>query len=446
VWTIRTNSPQYSTRSGYHVGTPVGDLLARKEPLTAETVEGQLAFTMTREGIGFAIDGPSADAFLKQYRPNADPTSMLDPRATIATMAAGADCRTPSPPDSTRGSNVVIHVITPPPPPAETLLTRPMAPGSPLLIDLTRKARRVAVDSLYVHSSFNPDSGPYVGVALADTLQALFEPFYAEIAFPHSEPMVFVTVRLVLDPRHVGYILRVPGMYEPSRLDLLVYDAGTMRFQAPIELAELYGDEGCVYSLSSRFSAPPAVHGWTLSTRQTTAGCRDDGNDSVWVRSWTSAGFGPSTPAPDSLAVKIWGRAATSPRSTGLSIHPIQARLIYDDSTLSDNIVGPNVWTLWNTIIGEGDAKKPSHSTLIEVPVTAPPGYNPGSAVVELSVAGGHYDTRLMRLVPFDSSGLQLVRFRLDRTGCERLAMKAELRGSGVRDSVFEDIEFECGE
>ncbi|HEX4561823.1 MAG TPA: hypothetical protein VH113_08345 [Gemmatimonadales bacterium] len=321
-----------------------------------------------------------------------------------------------------------------------------MPPGSPLLADLTRKSQRVAFESLYVHSSFNSDSGSFVGHALADTLQALFQPFYSELAFPHSEPMVFVTMRFVLDPRHVGYVLRVPGMYEPSRLDLLVYDAGTMRFQAPIELAELYGDEGCVYSLSSRLSATSAGHGWTLSTREATAGCRDDGEDSTWIRPWTSAGFGSLIRAPDSLVARIWGHAAVSPRSTGLHIHPIEARLIYDDSTLSDDVVGSNVWTLWNTIIGEGDAKKPSHSTLIEVPITAPPGYDPGSAVVQLSLAGGHYDTRLAHLTPFDSSGRQVVTFRLDHTGCERLAMKAELRWQTMRDSVFEDIDFECGE
>jgi hypothetical protein len=130
-----------------------------------------------------------------------------------------------------------------------------------------------------------------------------------------------------------------------------------------------------------------------------------------------------------------------------LRLQAIQARLIYYDGSFSANIVdSTNVWTLWNTIIGEGDAKKPSHATMIEVPVTGSPHADPRPVIVQLFVAGGRYYPRDVPLLPFDSTGLQVARFRLDGTGCNRLALKAQLKGPGVTDSVFEDIPFACGE
>jgi len=143
----------------------------------------------------------------------------------------------------------------------------------------------------------------------------------------------------------------------------------------------------------------------------------------------------------------VVGALAAAPGAGALRLRPIRARLIYDDGTLSANIVdSTNVWTLWNTVIGEGDAKKPSHATMIEVPVEDMPHADPRPAVVQLFVAGGRYHPRDVPLVRFDSTGVQLARFRLDDTGCARLALKAQLRGSAVIDSVFEDIPFACGE
>ena|SRR2546425_314185 len=214
-------------------------------------------------------------------------------------------------PDSSTRPRVTIRVVTPPPPPADTLLTKLMPPGAPLLRELAKKSRRVSSETLYVYSDIGRESWFYVGEPLDTTFDGLFQPFYPELAFPHAEPELFATVRFVLDPQHVAYLLRVPGMYEPSQVDLWIYDAGARRFGLPIRVAESWGDAGCGYNLEGLLLNADGRHLPKLILHQGT-GCTDmetgrtlSEADSLWVRMWTAGGFSVPVATSDSLLSKL---------------------------------------------------------------------------------------------------------------------------------------------
>jgi hypothetical protein len=180
--------------------------------------------------------------------------------------------------------------------------------------------------------------------------------------------------------------------------------------------------------------------------------------------------------------------ADTLHSSSEFRITHVEAHLIFADGQLSEDIIGPHPWVLWNTIIGEGDATDratgvhhPSEATLVRVVVTGPPnrtldakvkllviGLGPSDTVVnvpQMSLdsggtpvsrrapvtlpgmgAGPSHIVMEANLAPFDSSGTQFVPFRLDGTACERIQLSARLFSDRVLDSLHAEIPFECGE
>ena len=134
-----------------------------------------------------------------------------------------------------------------------------------------------------------------------------------------------------------------------------------------------------------------------------------------------------------------------------IDIANIEAHLVYQFGDTSANIIGPHPWVLWNTIIGEGDAKRPSHATLVVVVVRGRTRAIPRTKV-RLSISGRlpGRDSMEAALVPFDSSGVQRVPFHLAHTGCDSLHLTARLvPSSRARASVSPrsaDIAFHCGE
>jgi hypothetical protein len=207
--------------------------------------------------------------------------------------------------------SITIRVVTPPPPPADTQITKPIAPGAPLLVELAKRSRHVSSDTLFVYSAIGRSSWPFVGEPLDTTFESLFQPFYPSLAFPHAEPELFVVARLVLDPQHIGYLLRVPGMYEASRIDLWIYDAGRHRFGVPIQIAEAWGDEGCGYDLVALLVDINRDRRRDLVLYQAT-GCSDmetgrtiSEADSLWVRTWTAGGFSARVQRADSLLLNL---------------------------------------------------------------------------------------------------------------------------------------------
>jgi len=180
----------------------------------------------------------------------------------------------------------------------------------------------------------------------------------------------------------------------------------------------------------------------------------------------------------------------SSHQRSQLRIRHIEAHLIFEDGQLSEDIIGPHPWVLWNTIIGEGDATDrqtgvhhPSEATLARVVVNGPPNSTQPDAKVKLVVIGlGPSDTVIAIAAPsldsatspsapttrnvtlpgmgrgpstivleaalrsFDSTGTQFVPFRLDGTGCERILLTAHLTTDRSLDSLHAEIPFECGE
>lgn len=194
------------------------------------------------------------------------------------------------PPDTLRKPKITIHVVTPPPPPTDTPLVRHVAPSAPLVAELTRKSRLATRDTLFVFSRSFPDV--YEGQPIDTTFYDLLAPFYSELAFPHAEPLVFATYRVTLDKERTGFLLRVPGMYEPSAIDLWVYDRRRMQFEPPLRLAESWGDAGAEYDLNAwlvdldRDGRLDAVLRQRTSYTKIESDSLVSQSDSLWVVSW----------------------------------------------------------------------------------------------------------------------------------------------------------------
>ncbi len=216
--------------------------------------------------------------------------------------------------DTSAPTPISIQIVEPPPPPADTILIHRVLPGAPLLLELTKRSRRLSSDTLFVYSALEAAAWPYSGEPLGTAFEPLFRAFYPTLAFPHREPELFAAGRLVLDPQHIGYLLRVPGMYESSQIDLWIYDAREKRFGLPIHVAEAYGDEGCGFNLESVLIRTPVDRQFNLIVRQNT-GCSDmetgkviSNVDSLWVRAWVTDKFGSPVISSDSTLIKLMER------------------------------------------------------------------------------------------------------------------------------------------
>lgn len=130
-----------------------------------------------------------------------------------------------------------------------------------------------------------------------------------------------------------------------------------------------------------------------------------------------------------------------------VEIHEIRARLYLNHSgSLSEPIT--NKTTLWNTIIGAGDALEPSNSTLVDVVVAGPPkSFNVSSKVI-LTVSNaktGKVIFKQTRSVGvLSSTGSFSVGFLLNDTGCTPLRLVATVSGS--KKVVSSTVNFACGE
>ncbi|HVZ37773.1 MAG TPA: hypothetical protein VHI13_00705 [Candidatus Kapabacteria bacterium] len=130
-----------------------------------------------------------------------------------------------------------------------------------------------------------------------------------------------------------------------------------------------------------------------------------------------------------------------------ITIKAVEARLFYHHTgTLSEPITGNE--SLWNTVIGEGAAKEPSTALLVDVVVSGPAGDYRTTWKVELEVHDETnnkiIDRRSAEVGVLSASGLFHVPFWLENTGCQRLKIRARVKGSSKWTETV--VPFACGE
>lgn len=115
--------------------------------------------------------------------------------------------------------------------------------------DLLSSYSPLSIDSLLVYyTDSEVKEHKYYGTALDSTLLNLLPPNYdAENRFGEF----FACYKFEIDKQRTGLITRVPGEYVSSRLDLLIYNAGTDTIEDQFMLADVFGDAGDVYVRNS---------------------------------------------------------------------------------------------------------------------------------------------------------------------------------------------------
>jgi len=140
------------------------------------------------------------------------------------------------------------------------------------------------------------------------------------------------------------------------------------------------------------------------------------------------------------LAISVVLKAAPS-------VTNMKAFLFYNQSgALSENIIGNDDFTLFNTIIGAGAAKEPSSQTMVVVEINGK--CISGACKVEFAAAE---NTGLKKKVMlkkttevFCETEKCNVAFMLYDTGCVPIELTAKIAGS--KKTIKKNINFVCGE
>lgn len=142
-------------------------------------------------------------------------------------------------------------------------------------------------------------------------------------------------------------------------------------------------------------------------------------------------------------------RVALTPAAPKYWISDLRAQLFFSDrGTFSDDLLKRKELSLWNTIIGAGDAGGASSATLLVVEVSGPPGSYPGVQKVELAVRTARKEIfrRQLSLGVLGPQGHAYVAFWLYDTGCEPLTVSTALLGQVEPTRRVGTIPFHCGE
>jgi hypothetical protein len=107
----------------------------------------------------------------------------------------------------------------------------------------------------------------------------------------------------------------------------------------------------------------------------------------------------------------------------------VSAYLVYDDGSISDFDVLNEDVVLWNTIIGEGDAEKPSNKVKI---IVSGKGNN-----LRINIMNGEEI-----VIDKDISISNKTEFIISDTGCEQVTINIKNKNIDYRDN----IDFQCGE
>jgi hypothetical protein len=127
----------------------------------------------------------------------------------------------------------------------------------------------------------------------------------------------------------------------------------------------------------------------------------------------------------------------------------VRAQLFFSDrGTFSDDLLKRKELSLWNTIIGAGDAGGPSSATLLTVEVSGRAGDYPSGRKVELAVRTARKEIfrRQLSLDVLGADGHVYAAFWLYDTGCESLTISTALLGQAEPTRRVATIPFHCGE
>jgi hypothetical protein len=132
------------------------------------------------------------------------------------------------------------------------------------------------------------------------------------------------------------------------------------------------------------------------------------------------------------------------------TVTAVRAQLYFEETgTFSRDILVPPAFVLWNTIIGEGDAGRASHSTLVTAEVSGNH-VAVGAVRVTITASGSNGRTLARHETTVDLYDNK-VRFYaplfLVNTGCDKITITARLSGRGVSTTpAVRMIPFHCGE
>ena len=142
--------------------------------------------------------------------------------------------------------------------------------------------------------------------------------------------------------------------------------------------------------------------------------------------------------------------AASAAAAPPYKITAVRAMLFYNErGTFSRDILANPPFTLWNTIIGEGDAEAASYSTLVTVEVTGKlnPNEPPPARKVEFTAtAGGQVLVKRTYDIALGEGGKFHAPFWLYETGCRPIKVTARLVGQTQPSTMTKTLPFECGE
>jgi hypothetical protein len=132
-------------------------------------------------------------------------------------------------------------------------------------------------------------------------------------------------------------------------------------------------------------------------------------------------------------------------------ITAIKAMLFYEQKgTFSRDILAKPEMSLWNTVIGEGEAGSPSSSTMVVVEVTGKGGADaptPARKVELTATASGKVLLkRAVDISLLEDTGKFYAPFWLYDTGCGRIKLSARIVGQTQPSAMTKTIPFECGE
>jgi hypothetical protein len=130
------------------------------------------------------------------------------------------------------------------------------------------------------------------------------------------------------------------------------------------------------------------------------------------------------------------------------TVESISVQLFYEyDGTLSDDLTKRQELALWNTMIGEGDAKQPANSFLVTVTVKGAPESFDKAAVLAVTVTGDKRKNKVAEKVfsgiLFGSEGRVVKPLFVHDWVCAPVTVTAKLK-SGSSKSF--NLPFRCGE